>query len=102
MADSGYGSEENYKFMIDNGIVPYVKFNMFHAEQKRKHRDNPFLPQNLHYNKEGNYYVCPMGQHMDFVREEKRYPHSGGANSKKCAEPLTSAKNRFIIVVRSS
>ena len=77
VADSGYGSEENYKFMFENGITPYVKFNMFHVEQKKKYRDNPFLPQNLHYNKEGNYYVCPMGQHMDFVREEKRYTESG-------------------------
>lgn len=77
VADSGYGSEENYKFMTDNGIAPYVKFNMFHVEQKRKYSDNPFLPQNLHYNEKDNYYVCPMGQHMDFVREEKRYTESG-------------------------
>ena len=77
VADSGYGSEENYKFMIDNGIAPYVKFNMFHAEQKRKNRNNPFLPQNLHYNSEKDYYVCPMGQHMDFVRQEKRHTDSG-------------------------
>lgn len=77
VADSGYGSEENYKFMTDNGIAPYVKFNMFHVEQKKKYRDNPFLPQNLYYNREENYYVCPMGQHMDFVREEKRYTESG-------------------------
>ena len=77
VADSGYGSEENYKFMTDNGIAPYVKFNMFHVEHKKKYRNNPFLPQNLHYNREENYYVCPMGQHMDFVREEKRYTESG-------------------------
>ena len=77
VADSGYGSEENYKFMTDNGIAPYVKFNMFHVEQKKKYRDNPFLPQNLYYNREENYYVCPMGQHMDFIREEKRYTESG-------------------------
>ena len=77
VADSGYGSEENYKFMTDNGIAPYVKFNMFHVEQKKKYSDNPFLPQNLFYNEKDNYYVCPMGQHMDFVREEKRYTESG-------------------------
>ena len=77
VADSGYGSEENYKFMTDNGIAPYVKFNMFHVEQMKKYSDNPFLPQNLYYNEKDNYYVCPMGQHMDFVREEKRYTESG-------------------------
>ncbi|MBO6051196.1 MAG: transposase, partial [Bacteroidales bacterium] len=42
-ADSGYGSEQNYEYMFGNGIVPYVKYNMFHAEDKRKRRQNPFL-----------------------------------------------------------
>ena len=42
-ADSGYGSEQNYAHMFGNGIVPYVKYNMFHAEDHKKYRDNPFL-----------------------------------------------------------
>ena len=47
-ADSGYGSEENYSFMEGNGVEAYVKYNWFH-------------------NKEKDYYVCPMGQHMGRV-----------------------------------
>ena len=66
-ADSGYGSEQNYEYMFDEGITPYVKYNMFHAEDKRSRRNNPFLPQNLYYNAEDNYYVCPMGQHMEHI-----------------------------------
>ena len=27
VADSGYGSEENYRFMQDNGIEAFVKYN---------------------------------------------------------------------------
>ena len=64
VADSGYGSEENYRFMEENGIQAYVKYNYFHMEQKRAFRDNPFRIENLHYNAEGDYFVCPMGQHM--------------------------------------
>ena len=66
-ADSGYGSEQNYEYMFGNGITPYVKYNMFHAEDKRKRRTNPFLVQNLYYNEKGDYFVCPMGQHMRHV-----------------------------------
>ena len=66
-ADSGYGSEQNYAFMEREGIVPYVKYNMFHAEDKRKRRNNPFLVNNLYYNANDNYYVCPMGQHMEHI-----------------------------------
>ena len=66
-ADSGYGSEQNYAFMEKEGIAPYVKYNMFHAEDKRKRRNNPFLVNNLYYNATDNYYVCPMGQHMEHI-----------------------------------
>ena len=70
-ADSGYGSEQNYAHMFGIGIIPYVKYNMFHAEEHRKYRNNPFLAQNMYYNAEGNYYVCPMGQHMEHIGDVK-------------------------------
>ena len=70
-ADSGYGSEQNYAHMINNGIVPYVKYNMFHAEERRKYKNNPFLTQNMYYNADENYYVCPMGQHIVHISDVK-------------------------------
>ena len=70
-ADSGYGSEQNYAYMDGAGISPYVKHNMFHAEDKRCRRNNPFLVGNLYYNAIGNYYVCPMGQRMDHIGDFK-------------------------------
>jgi len=64
VADAGYGSEENYEFLEQNGIEAFVKYNYFHVEQKRKIKNNIFLLQNLYYNKEQDYFVCPMGQHL--------------------------------------
>lgn len=64
VADSGYGSEENYEFMDKSDIEAYVKYNMFHKEQRMHYRPNPFSPQALYYNAEDDYYVCPMGQRM--------------------------------------
>lgn len=77
VADSGYGSEENYEYMFSNGMTPYVKYNMFHVEQRRSYRNNPFRVSNLFYNPDGDFYVCPMGQKMKFIRQEKRYTASG-------------------------
>lgn len=77
VADSGYGSEENYQYMFRNGMTPYVKYNMFHVEQRRSYRNNPFRVSNLFYNPDGDFYVCPMGQKMKFIRQEKRYTASG-------------------------
>ena len=65
VADSGYGNEANYAYMEDNGIDAYVKYNMFHAETKRRYAGNAFLVRNMYYNAKEDYYVCPMGQHME-------------------------------------
>lgn len=64
VADSGYGSEENYRFMDEAGMEAYVKYNRFHLEQRPRHRPNPFHHDSFYYNAEEDYYVCPMGQHM--------------------------------------
>jgi len=77
VADSGYGSEENYEFMQNNDIEAFVKYPLFHAEQKKKYRDNTFLAQNLYYNAKKDYFVCPMGQHMENVGKSTRKSESG-------------------------
>lgn len=69
VADSGYGSEENYEFLEQEGIEPYVKYGYFHKEQKKVHRNNAYLADNLFYNSEHDYFVCPMGQHLTMVCE---------------------------------
>lgn len=53
VADSGYGSEENYRFMQDNGIEAFVKYNHFHKEQPPRYTPNPFHAESLHYNAGG-------------------------------------------------
>ena len=30
VADSGYGSEQNYEYLFGPNLIPYVKYNMFH------------------------------------------------------------------------
>ncbi len=73
VADSGYGSEENYEILETKNIIPYVKYNYFHKEQTRRFRNNPFLPSNLFYNKAEDFYICPMGQKMLNVGSKVRY-----------------------------
>jgi hypothetical protein len=42
IADSGYGSEENYDFMEANEIEPFVKVTMFHEEKKKRSKTMHF------------------------------------------------------------
>ena len=77
VADSGYGSEENYRFMEEAGIEAYVKYNRFHLEQRPRYRSNPFRHDSFHYNADEDYYVCPMGQHMRRVGTARSKTASG-------------------------
>lgn len=72
VADAGYGSEQNYEFMDNKEIESYVKYNYFHKEQKRKFKKDAFNPYNLFYNKEYDFYICPMGQKLINTGSSKR------------------------------
>ena len=77
VADSGYGSEENYHFMDRAGIEAYVKYNRFHIEQRMHYEPDPFSQQALYYNADEDYYVCPMGQHMQRIGTSRERTESG-------------------------
>ncbi len=78
-ADAGYGSEENYDYLEQQGLIPYVKYNTFDKEQDKNHQKKykPFSKENLHYNQEEDYYVCPMGQKMQKTYKNKRTTGAG-------------------------
>jgi hypothetical protein len=62
---------------FSNDIEPFVKFPYFHKEQKRALKNNAFLAQNLFYNKEKDFFVCPIGQRMEKVGEATRKTDRG-------------------------
>lgn len=89
-ADAGYGSEENYDYLEEKGITAYVKYGYFDKEQRdRKHRENPFLVDNLHYNAETDTYTCPIGQPMTYIGEKRRKTANGFVQTHR----LYQAKN---------
>lgn len=68
IADSGYGSEENYEYLEEKELGSYVKYNKFHWEKKRKNRENPYLAENLQYDRKTDSFTC---------RNEKKLLHIG-------------------------
>jgi transposase len=77
VADAGYGSEENYEYLETKNIAPYVKYNYFHKEQKRKHKNDPFAVAHLFYNEKEDFFVCPMGQHLTCKAASQRTSKNG-------------------------
>lgn len=78
VTDAGYGSEENYEFLAHNDIEAYVKYSYFDREQNENLKcKTPFSADKLYYNKEQDYYVCPMGQRMHKTGIHQRITSTG-------------------------
>lgn len=77
IADAGYGSEENYQLLEKKEVEFFIPYNMYRIEQTRKHKKNLFHPQNLFYNQEQDFLVCPMGQKMTKIYTKKSETTTG-------------------------
>lgn len=70
IADAGYGSEENYRYLEDQGVTGYVKYNNFHFEKKRRFKQDLFRVENLEYNADKDAFTCPAGKSLHYIGEE--------------------------------
>lgn len=58
--------------------TPCVKHNAFDRNQNKTIRNKkPFSPDKLHYNKEKDCFICPMGQHMQNIGTLSRKTTTG-------------------------
>jgi len=80
-ADAGYGSEENYDYLEAVGMENYVKYPGFYQEQRKKVKNDPFRTENLYYNAQQDYFVCPMGQHLTYRYTAKTKSKNGYESS---------------------
>lgn len=78
-ADAGYGSEENYDALENKGITAYIKYNTFEKEQDKNYqkKHKTFSKENLYYNQEEDYYVCPIGQKMHKTHQSQKNTEAG-------------------------
>jgi len=66
IADSAYGSEENYAYLQAEGIEAYVKYNTFHQENKSRHKPNSFASENFPFDAAQDTFTCPYGKQMRY------------------------------------
>ena len=77
IADSIYGTEENYTFLEENEIEAFVKYHYYNKDQQPKYKNNPFWVNNLQYNEKENYFLCPKGEHLNFIEKINKTSESG-------------------------
>lgn len=64
--------------MEEKGIENFVKYPGYYKEQKNKPPSKkPFHASTLYYHEAENYFICPMGQKMNFLKTEKRKTKTG-------------------------
>ena len=77
VADSGYGSEENYEYLEEKKLNSYVKYNKFHWEKKRKNRENPYLAENMPYEQETDSFICRNNRKLKLIGFRKYVTEAG-------------------------
>lgn len=80
IADAGYGSEENYVYLEQQGLESYIKYNTFHLEQKKRRRKNRFLASRFPYDPETDTFCCPADRRM-YYRRTRKYTTANGYES---------------------
>lgn len=76
-ADAGYGSQENYEFLLINSINPFVKYNMFDLDQRGPVGRGLFHSSELSYDHKKDEFTCPSGQPMKFIGTREQETSSG-------------------------
>ena len=66
VADSAYGSEENYAYLEKEGIQAFVKYNTFHQETQPRHKPKPFAAEQMPYDEAQDTFTCPNGQQLHY------------------------------------
>jgi transposase len=66
IADSIFGTEQNYELLQKNEIENYMKFPYYHKEQTKGHQQNIFLKENFPYDPLTDSYECPNGLRLIF------------------------------------
>lgn len=76
-ADSIFGTEENYQFLESKDVVAYVKYPLFHKEQSKKFREDPYRKENFAYRVETDTYECPEKQPLHYAQTRRDVSKTG-------------------------
>jgi len=83
IADAGYESEENYSYLEENGIKPFIKPQDYEQGKKRSYKNNIYRVDNMEYDKESDFFSCPNDKKLVFIYEKTRKSDSGYTTKKK-------------------
>ena len=86
IADSGYGSEENYAYLEQEQVGSYVKYNTFGKEQRARYKPNPFAADQLKYDPEKDELICPADKRLKYQYTFHTKTDNGYRAERRCYE----------------
>ncbi len=92
VADSAYGSEENYAYLAQEQVGNYLKYNTFYQEHRKHFQPKPFDANFWSYQPEHDTFTCPQGHPLHFVSTRKERTDNGFETERRvyeCADCAT-------------
>jgi len=86
IADSAYGSEENYAYLTQEQVGNFLKYNTFGKEQRARYKPNPFAADQLEYDPEKDELICPAGKHLIYRYTFHVKTDNGYRGERRCYE----------------
>jgi len=90
VADSIFGTEQNYELLKTYEIENYMKFPAYYKEQTKSFKEDAFLKDNFPYNVLEDSYQCPDGRQLIYVGQyneiHKRTGYQSTIKEYKCVD----------------
>lgn len=83
IADSGYGSEENYTYCEKEEIEAYIKYNTFDKEQTKAWKEQVNRVENMTYDEELDEWICASQKRLTFQYETRKKSDNGYISIKR-------------------
>ena len=77
IADAGYASEENYTYLERNEQRGYIKPADYEIRKSRKYKNDIYRVENLLYDEENDWFICPNEKRLKYSYESKRKSENG-------------------------
>lgn len=104
--DSGYESEENYRYFEQNsGVELYVKPANYELQKRKKYRTDISRRENMLYNSEQDTYTCAEGKQLHKIGEKREKTSTGYISEKtvyECSECSGCARKSECIRSKST
>ena len=83
IADSGYGSEENYAFCENEHMEAFIKYTTFDIEETKAWKEQVGRVENMTYDTELDEWVCANNKRLTFQFESKKTSDNGFESIKR-------------------